>query len=259
MQSSSGRLAGKVAIITGAASGIGKGTALLFAEESASVVLVDVDAEGLAQTAGEIAALGGVCAIAQGDVSLAATATLAAETAERHFGGVDILFNNAGIMPVRGILELQETEWDQVMNVNLKSMYLMSREVIPYMLRRGRGSIVNTSSVMASLTEPGYTAYTTSKAGIIGLTKEIAVSFAERGIRCNAICPGWVETDLNVKLAESMGGMEKLQPMIKQQQPQGRMATTREVGYAALFLASDEASAVTGSCLYVDGAASAAI
>jgi len=125
--------------------------------------------------------------------------------------------------------------------------------------RRGAGSIINTSSVMATLTEPGYEAYTSSKAAVIGLTKAIAVSYAERGVRCNCVCPGWVDTPLNQRLAADLGGMEKLYPIIKAQQPLGRMASTREVGYAVLFLASDESSAVTGSALYVDGASSAAI
>jgi NAD(P)-dependent dehydrogenase (short-subunit alcohol dehydrogenase family) len=145
------------------------------------------------------------------------------------------------------------------MAVNVKAMYLMCKAAIPHMLPRGAGSIINTSSVMATLTEPGYEAYTTSKAAVIGLTKAIAVSYAEQGIRCNCICPGWVDTPLNQRLAEELGGMEQLYPIIKRQQPQGRMASTREVGYAVLFLASDEASAVTGSALYVDGASSAAI
>ena len=145
------------------------------------------------------------------------------------------------------------------MGVNLKSMFLMCKAVIPHMLTRRQGSIVNTSSVMATLTEPGYEAYSTSKAGIIGLTKSIAVSYAEQGIRCNCICPGWVDTPLNHGLIEEHGSLEQLAAVIRKQQPQARMATTREVGFAVLFLASDEASAVTGSALYVDGAASAAI
>ncbi|WP_135550099.1 SDR family NAD(P)-dependent oxidoreductase [Paenibacillus cymbidii] len=259
MNKEQGRLKGKVAIITGAASGIGKGTALLFAEEGAKLVLVDRDSERLQTTAAEIRQAGGACETVLGDVSLPETADLAVCTALDAFGGVDVLFNNAGIMPVGDIVDYPLSTWDEVMNVNVRSMFLLSKRAIPEMLKRGGGSIVNTSSVMASLTEPGYSAYTASKAAIIGLTKEIAVSYAEKGIRCNAIAPGWVETDMNVKLAESVGGMDKLYPVIKQQQPLGRMATPREVGYAVLFLASDEASAVTGSCLSVDGAASAAI
>jgi NAD(P)-dependent dehydrogenase (short-subunit alcohol dehydrogenase family) len=127
------------------------------------------------------------------------------------------------------------------------------------MLERGHGAIVNTSSVMADLTEPGYEAYTTSKAGIIGLTKALAVSYATQGIRVNCICPGWVDTPMNQRLAEELGGMEHLTPIILKQQPNGRMLSTREIGNAVAFLASDEASGITGTALYVDGGASAAI
>ena len=252
------RLAGKTAIVTGAASGIGRGTAELFAEHGARLVLVDRDEAGLDVLTGALRAGGGACIPVAGDVAQAATASRAAEAALR-FGGADILFNNAGIMPTGDMLDFAEEQWDETLAVNLKSMFLMCRAVVPQMLQKGGGSIVNTSSVMAGLTEPGYTAYTASKAGIIGLTKEIAVAYAERRIRCNAVCPGWVDTAMNRRLAEELGGMDKLYPLIRRQQPLGRMATVREVAHAVLFLAGDEASAVTGSCLYVDGAASAAI
>lgn len=254
-----GRLAGKVAIITGAASGIGQGTARLFAEEGANLVLVDWHADNLQTTAADIVHFGGKCETVHGDVAQPETIDRAVETALQAFGGLDVVFNNAGIMPVGDIVDYPLATWDEVINVNVRSMFMMCKRAIPELLKRGGGAIVNTSSVMANLTEPGYTAYTASKAAIIGLTKEIAVSYTEQGIRCNAIAPGWVETDMNVKLAESMGGMDKLYPIIKQQQPLGRMATPREIGYAVLFLASDEAAAVSGACLNVDGAASAAI
>jgi len=253
------RLSEKVAIITGAASGIGRGTAELFAEHGALLVLVDRDGPGLATVRDQLAATGAQVAIFQGDVSQAATIASVVALALERFGRIDVVFNNAGIMPTGDLASFAETTWDQVMDVNVKSMYLMSKAVIPHMLARGKGSIINTSSVMATLTEPGYEAYTSSKAAAIGLTKAIAVSYAEQGVRCNCVCPGWVDTPLNQRLADDLGGMDKLYPIVKAQQPLGRMATTREVGYAVLFLASDESSAVTGSALYVDGASSAAI
>jgi NAD(P)-dependent dehydrogenase (short-subunit alcohol dehydrogenase family) len=253
------RLQGKVAIITGAASGIGRGTAELFGEHGARLVLVDREAQRLEQVRAALEASGATAAAYHGDVSRAETAAGAVGLAIERFGRVDILFNNAGIMPTGDLRDYSEGTWDDVMAVNVKSMYLMTRAALPHMLAQGAGSIVNTSSVMATLTEPGYEAYTTSKAAAIGFTKAVAVSYAEQGIRCNCICPGWVDTPLNQKLAEELGGLEKLYPLVKAQQPLGRMASTREVGYAVLFLASDEASAVTGSALYVDGAASAAI
>jgi NAD(P)-dependent dehydrogenase (short-subunit alcohol dehydrogenase family) len=253
------RLAGKSAIITGAASGIGRGTAEVFAEHGARLALVDRDGPGLATVRAELAAKGAQVVVFEGDVSQAAVIDGVVTLALASFGQIDIVFNNAGIMPTGDLTSFAESTWDEVMDVNVKSMYLMCKAVIPHMLARGTGSIINTSSVMATLTEPGYEAYSSSKAAIVGLTKAIAVSYAEQGVRCNCICPGWVDTPLNQRLAAELGGMEQLYPIIKRQQPLGRMATAREVGYAVLFLASDESSAVTGSALYVDGASSAAI
>lgn len=254
------RLANKTAIITGAASGIGKGTALLFAEHGAHLILVDQNKEQLQETKREIASVTPHTAIVTGDISKIGTIKKTVALAMTRFGKIDIVFNNAGIMPsaIR-IDECTEAMWDRVLDVNLKAMFLMCKEVIPLMLKQGGGSIINTSSVMAVLTEPGYTAYTASKSGIIGLSKEIAVTYAEQGIRCNALCPGWVDTEMNRKLAEETGGYDQLYPIIKQQQPLGRMASVREIAYAVLFLASDESAVVTGSCLFADGACTASI
>jgi NAD(P)-dependent dehydrogenase (short-subunit alcohol dehydrogenase family) len=253
------RLAGKVAIITGAASGIGRGTAALFAEQGAQLVLVDRDQDGLAQVQQELAERGAQLAFVVGDVGQATTAAAAVAAALDRFGRLHILFNNAGIMPTGDLRNYPDETWDDVMAVNVKSMYLLTKAALPALLTEGNGAIINTSSVMATLTEPGYEAYTTSKAAVIGFTKAVAVSYAAQGLRCNCICPGWVDTPLNVRLAEELGGLDKLTPLISAQQPLGRMATTREVANCVLFLASDEASAVTGSALYVDGAASAAL
>lgn len=254
-----GRIANKIAIITGAASGIGAETARLFAEEGAKLVLIDRDEKKLLQTHQGISENGGTSCMVVGDVSVVDTITKAVHEAESLYGGIDIIFNNAGIMPLGEITEYSEDTWDQVLSVNLKSMFLMCKYAIPVMLKKGKGSIINTSSVMATLTEPKHAAYTSSKAGIIGLTKSVAVEYAERGIRCNALCPGWVDTEMNMKLAEDMGGIDKLYPIIKQQQPTGRMSTTREIASVVLFLASDDSTAVTGSCLYADGGSTASI
>ena len=253
------RLQGKSAIITGAASGIGAGTAELFAEEGARLVLVDRDEVQLASVTSRLQATGADVVSVVGDVSAKDTAARAIATALNQFGQLDILFNNAGIMTSGDFQQVDEVAWDTLLDINLRGIYLFCHAAIPHMLERGRGSIVNTSSVMATLTEPGYEAYTTSKAGIIGLTKALAVSYADRGVRANCICPGWVDTPMNQRLAEELGGIEQLTPIIKRQQPLPRMITTREIGYAVLFLASDEASAITGAALYVDGGASAAI
>ena len=251
------RLRDRVAIITGAASGIGAGTAVVFAEQGARLVLVDRDGEGLEATARELPA--GSAVAYRGDVTETETARGAEQLAWDAFGGVDILFNNAGVMTSGDFVALGEAGWDEVLDINLRGISLMCRAVLPGMLERGRGAIVNTSSAMAFLTEPGYEAYTTSKAGIVGLTKALAVSYATRGIRVNCICPGWVDTPMNQRLAEELGGMEELTPIILRQQPNGRMLSTREIGNAVAFLASDDASGITGAALYVDGGASAAI
>lgn len=253
------RLLGKVAIVTGAASGIGKGTAELFAEHGARLVLVDRDGDELDAVRSRLVELGAEVVTVPGDVARRETIASIVDRAVASFGQIDVVFNNAGIMPSGDLLSFAEETWDEVLAVNLKSMFLMCKAVLPQMLDRRSGSIINMSSVAALLTEPGYEAYTSSKAGIIGLTKAVAVSYAEHGVRCNCICPGWVDTPMNRDLAEESGGIDKLELIIKRQQPLGRMISTREVANVVLFLASDEASAVTGSAVYVDGGASAAL
>jgi NAD(P)-dependent dehydrogenase (short-subunit alcohol dehydrogenase family) len=241
----SNRLKGKTAIVTGSASGIGAGAAQRFAEEGANLVLIDVDHGGLDRVAGAITASGfdrpAICA---GDIADVATASAAVNLALEQTGRVDVLVNNAGIMDTGDPLQFDESAWDRTMAVNVRGVYALIRAGLPTMLVQRQGAIVNTSSVMASLTEPHHEAYTTSKAAVIGLTKAIAVTYAERGIRSNAICPGWVDTPMNLAL---------------KQQPLGRMVTVREVANAILFLASDEASGITGAVLRVDGAAGSAI
>src|SRR4051794_23234435 len=184
------RLGGKTAIVTGAASGIGAGTAEVFAEEGARLVLVDRDESGLIAIGERLRANNGTNAeLVSGDVAIRQTAERAVRTAVDRFGSLDVLFNNAGVMTSGPFEKLEDSAWDTVLDINLRGIYLFCHAAIPVMLEQGRGSIINTSSVMAFLTEPGYEAYTTSKAGIVGLTKALAVSYAERGIRINCIQP----------------------------------------------------------------------
>jgi len=250
------RLAGKTAIITGAASGIGAGTAERFLEEDCRLVLVDWDEEGLRNRWRDDPERIRLC---PGDVAGHNTAQTAVEMAIESFGHIDILFNNAGVMTYGDYLGDAGDDWDRLLGINLRGIHLMCREVLPHMLERNTGSIISTSSVMATLTEPGYEAYTTSKAAVIGLTKALGVSYAETGVRVNCICPGWVDTAMNVQLADELGGIDKLIPLIKVQQPNARMITTREVANVVLFLASDESTGMTGSAVYVDGGSTAAI
>ncbi|HWV35627.1 MAG TPA: glucose 1-dehydrogenase [Thermomicrobiales bacterium] len=253
------RLQGKTAIITGAASGIGAGTAELFAEEGARLILVDQNEAALESVASKLPSPSpGEPLRCAGDIAATATVERAISLALEATGKIDIVVNNAGIMESRPLAEVDEAAWDRLLDVNLRSMYVMTRRALPHMLAAGRGAIVNTSSVMAFLTEPHYEAYTTSKAGIIGFTKAVAVSYAAQGIRSNCICPGWVDTPMNRALADELG-VDALNRVVSQQQPLGRMVSTREVAQAILFLASDEASGVTGVALNVDGGAGSAI
>ena len=249
------RLHDKTAIVTGAASGIGAATALLFAEEGAQLVLVDIDRAGLER---QKQAIGNGAVDCQGDIANVATVRAAVALAKKTTGRVDVLVNNAGIMDTGDPLAFDESAWDRTMAVNVRGMYALVRAALPLMLEQGRGAIVNTSSVMAYLTEPHHEAYTTSKAAVIGLTKAIAVTYAAQGIRSNAICPGWVDTPMNLALADQFG-VDGLAEIVRRQQPLGRMVSVREVAQAVLFLASDEASGITGAVLHVDGGAGSSI
>lgn len=251
------RLQDRVAIITGAGSGIGREAALLFAGEGATVVVADLGEESGQRTAREVKDAGGAAAFVRTDVSRATDVErLVAET-ERRFGRLDVIFNNAGIFPDQdgSVIDTDEDVWDFVMNVNLKGVYLGCKYAIPAMLRSGGGSIINTASFVALIgAATPQIAYTSSKGGVLSMTREIAVDFARRNIRANAICPGPVDTPLLQSILSDPDKRERRLVHI----PIGRFAYPREIAQAALFLASDDASYVTGSTITVDGGITAA-
>jgi NAD(P)-dependent dehydrogenase (short-subunit alcohol dehydrogenase family) len=252
-----GRLDGKVALITGAASGIGRIAASLFAREGARVVLADVaDDEGKITAEGIVAA-GGQANYVHADVSSSAEAAAMVGFAVDRFGSLDVLYNNAGIFPSDdgSVTETAEETWDRVMAINLKGVFLGCKYGIPAMLDSGGGSIINVASFVALMGAAApQVAYTASKGGVLSMTREIAVEFARRGIRANALCPGPIETPLLAELLAEPARRQRRLVHI----PVGRFGQAEEIANAALFLASDESSYITGSTFVVDGGITAA-
>lgn len=244
-----GRLAGKVAIVTGASRGIGRAIAERFAANEAAVVVnYTQGAKSAAAVVAGIEAAGGAALAVQADVSRSADVRRLVEQTLARFGRVDVLVNNAGVMVAKGVLETTEQDWDLTIDVNLKGAYLCSKEVAPVMIRQGSGSIVNMSS-NSGLYHPSamrFTEYVVSKAGMNGLTKAMALALGPQ-IRVNAICPGWIRTDM----------VEEIDPAIQQrileETALKRWGTPDDVASSAIFLASDEASFITGELLIVAG------
>jgi NAD(P)-dependent dehydrogenase (short-subunit alcohol dehydrogenase family) len=251
------RLAGKVALITGAGSGIGREAALLFAAEGAAVVAVDVVAAAAEETVERVTAAGGRATAARADVASTADCAAMVAAAERAFGRLDVLFNNAGIMDAGDgdAVGTSEEVWERTMAVNAKGVFLGCKAGIPALRRAGGGSIVNTASFVAVLgAATPQVAYTASKGAVLALTRELAVVHAREGIRVNALCPGPLETKL---LMDFLDTEEKRQRRLVHV-PLGRFGRAREMAQAALFLASDESSYLTGSTFLVDGGITAA-
>ncbi len=251
------RLTGKVALITGAASGIGQETAILFADQGARVVVADVqDSEG-EQTAQTIRSSGGEAEFVHADVSTAPGCRDMVEAAEDHFGRLDVLFNNAGIMHAEdGDAETtDETIWDLTMSINLKGVYLGCKYGIPALRRTGGGSVINTASFVAILgAATPQLAYTASKGGVLAMTRELAVIHARENIRVNALCPGPLRTELLMKFLDTEEKKQRRLVHI----PMGRFGEAAEMAQAALYLASEESSYVTGATFNIDGGITAA-
>ena len=245
-------LAGKVALITGAASGIGRATALLFAREGAAVAIVDINPAGEA-LAEEITRSGAHAFFEHADVTQAADCHRVVERTLREFGAIHVLFNNAGIMRRASVVELSEEEWDRVMSVNVKSIFLMSRQVIPTMAKAGGGSIINTASGWGLAGGPRAAVYCASKGAVVLLTKAMAIDHGPQKIRVNCICPGDTDTGMLRNEAQQLGEREDLFLAQSARRPLGRIGQPEEIAQAALYLASDASSFVTGTALVVDG------
>jgi NAD(P)-dependent dehydrogenase (short-subunit alcohol dehydrogenase family) len=250
------QLQGKVALITGAASGLGLAVARQMAAAGARLVLVDWDQANLQAATGELERAGAEVKSIKGDVSEEATATDATDLARSAFGRLDVLFNNAGIDPLRArsVTETEVADWDRIIAVNVKSAYLMTRAAIPVMLAGGGGSIVNTASIAGLRPGADETAYSVSKAAMVSLTAATALDFAAAGIRANCVCPGFMEmvmTDRRRDLTEEQ--LAARAAGAAAHVPLGRQGTYEEVARAVLFLAGPDASYITGAALVVDG------
>ena len=246
-----GRLADKVALITGAASGIGRATALAFADEGAKVAAVDLRIDGCDEVVAQIKERGGEAIAIKCDVVKSAEVQEMVAHTVRAFGGLHFAVNNAGIEGAHaGTIDHTEEIWDRVIEVNLKSVWLCMKYELPEMQKQERGAIVNVSSAAGLIGSAGTVAYTASKHGVIGLTKASALEFASRNIRINAVCPGFVKTPMLEKIIEAYPGVEK---QLIDREPMGRLAQPAEVALAILGLCSDSSSFITGVSLQVDG------
>ncbi len=249
-----GRLSGKVALISGGATGMGGAASTLFAAEGAKVAIIDLNLAQAQARVAEITAAGGTAIALQADVSDAAQVHAAVSAATTAFGPITVLFNHAGTIVIKPFLETTEQDWDWLHAVNVKSMFLMTRAVLPGMIAAGGGSIVCTSSISAVAATPMEVLYDTTKGAVHMFARAIAVEFRDRNIRCNAVCPGFIETPHGLREVRDLQalGVDVSEAAIKA--AQGRIGRPEEVAEAALFLASDAASFVNGTHLFVDNA-----
>jgi len=249
------RLEGKVALIAGAGSiieipellGIGRATAILFAKEGAKIVAADIRPSAGEKTVNMIQERGGDAIFVQGDVAKAEDAERMVETAVSTYGKLDILHNNVGIALGGNVVNTDEEDWDGVITTNLKGIFLVSKYAIPYMMKNGGGSIINTSSIAGMGSHP-MSAYSTSKAGVIALTRCMAIDFARYGIRVNCVVPGIIDTPQISPIAD-----ERRRKFWRKIIPLGRVGLAQDVAYGVLYFASDESSYVTGTTLVIDG------
>ncbi|HLX74781.1 MAG TPA: SDR family NAD(P)-dependent oxidoreductase [Terriglobales bacterium] len=249
----SGAMQGKVALITGAASGIGRASAALFAQEGAAVAVVDINETAGQEVVNAITSKGGKAFFASADVTRVADCQRVISAVAAQFGALHILFNNAGIIRRASVLELSETDWDRVMEVNVKSIFLMSKFAIPLIEKSGGGSIINTASGWGLAGGPKAAAYCASKGAVVLLTKAMAIDHGPQNIRVNCICPGDTDTPMLRGEARQLGAATEKFLREAAQRPLRRVGTPEEIAQAALYLAGDTASFVTGTALVVDG------
>ena len=243
------RLKGKVAIVTGAGSGIGEATALTFAKEGARVTVADVVDSAGNDTVEQIRAAGGDGIYVHTDVTSATEIQSMVKAAIDNYGRLDVLFNNAGIAMRLAVADLPEEDWDRCIDINLKGAYLGSKYAIPAMIANGGGSIINTASIYGIVGGLNRAAYVASKGGIVNLTRGMALDYANHNIRVNCICPGFTDTPIIKNIVETPTKYKAL----VDQHPMGRLAKPLDIAYGALYLASDESAFVTGIALPIDG------
>jgi NAD(P)-dependent dehydrogenase (short-subunit alcohol dehydrogenase family) len=249
------RFKDKIVIVTGGATGIGRAASVLFAGEGAQVIVADINPEKGQETLAIIRDNGGQASFFQLDVSDESQIMALTQKTDESFGGVDVLFNNAGIGLSKTATDTTSAEWDKLLGINLKACFLFCKYTIPLMQKRGGGSIVINASANGVMAEPGIAAYCASKGGLIALTRSLALDYAKYNIRVNCINAGYIDTPINTEFFATPGSWEfaaKLHPI-------GRVGQPEEVAKAALFLASDDASFITGTSLAVDGGLTAAI
>jgi NAD(P)-dependent dehydrogenase (short-subunit alcohol dehydrogenase family) len=247
-----GQFTGKVAFVTGAASGIGRAAALAFAREGARVVVADVSEKGNQETARLLEGQGGRALAVRCDVTRAEDVQAGLARAVEAFGRLDFAFNNAGIEPRKSAptAEYEEEEWDRIFAVNLRGVFLCMKHEIPLILKQGGGAIVNTSSGAGIIGIKGSPAYTAAKHGVIGLTKAAALDYAARNLRINAVCPGYIETPMMERFT---GGTAEGRAKVIAEEPAGRMGKPEEIAAAVVWLCSDLAAFVVGHAMVIDG------
>ncbi len=246
-------LADQVALITGAGSGMGRATAALFAREGAKVVVVDIDEAGGEETVTQIRAESGEAIFVRTDVARAADAEAMIQQTIDTYGRLDILHNNAGVVAVKFLEDMSEEEWDWLMGVNLKAIFLAVKYAVPHMKAQGSGCIINTGSTSSFEGQYMTPAYVASKGGVVQLTKTLALDYAQYKIRVNAVCPGTVDTPLVRQHLEKSPDPVRAAEIEKKLIPLKRFLQPEEIAHAVLYLASDQAGGVTGSALVIDG------